>query len=383
MPFNRSHYCGLYIHIPFCEHKCEYCDFFSVTDNHHRQTFVSLLLQEMELTLQSTHIDGLFDTIYLGGGTPSLLTEHEVDILLQFILKHFRMDTNTEITMEINPGSLTDKKLASFRRLGVNRLNVGVQSFVNNELKVLGRIHDADKAFRSVEAVRNRSFDNIGLDLIYGVPGQTQESWQYSLSEAIRLQPEHISAYNLTIENGTPFYDRMLKGEIKPSGQRMETLFFKQTVDTLKQASYKPYEISNYARAPKFYSRHNQKYWYHIPYLGFGPSAHSFWNEKRWANKSSMSDYVFDIENGQRPLAFTESIDDETKEFEYIFLGLRTYDGINLQKFEETFGRAFKSKYGDLVDSLLLNQLADMDQSFFRLTQKGMMISDEITPKFL
>ena len=380
---NLSQQPGIYIHIPFCRHKCGYCDFYSVTNLSVREDFIRALCKEIEISAGRFITSQSFDTVYLGGGTPSLLGEEETERIFASLRKHFRFADDCEITVEVNPGTITPQKLQHYKQVGVNRLSIGVQSFRQNELQLLERIHSVEEAGTAVAMAREAGFDNIGIDLIYALPGQTRQGWEYTLQQAVALQPQHISAYNLTFEEGTPFYRRMQKGELLKMNEEEEKIFFQQTESFLGRAGYLHYEVSNYAVNRDFVSRHNYKYWLHAPYLGFGPSAHSFWQNERHANVRSLDSYLNTLEKNELPLAFTEQIDREKRRFENIFLQLRTYEGIRLQNFENEFELSFTEAYKKQIDHLLHAGLAELNDEHFRLTSKGMMVCDAILPQFI
>ncbi|RLD13467.1 coproporphyrinogen III oxidase [candidate division KSB1 bacterium] len=373
---------GIYLHIPFCERKCGYCDFYSVTALYKKEPFVQSLLKEIEIVGQQISAEATFDTIYLGGGTPSLLTPHELELILQALDKQFKISSDCEITLEANPGTVIEAYLRDYRKLGVNRLSIGVQSFNSWELQLLERIHSADDALRTFRLARDAGFGNISIDLIYALPGQTGSHYLTSLQKAVELQPEHISAYNLIFEEGTSFFVRRQQGVLQQKDEDEEFTFFMMTNEFLSGHGYPAYEVSNYARSPRFYSRHNYKYWQHVPYLGFGPSAHSFWQGERRANARSLSRYLSDLQNGQLPVDFRETIDAGTEEFEYIFLRLRTYEGLNAEYFKQHFGRSFFESYRSIINSLLSMDYAQWEAPYFRLTKKGMAVCDEILPLF-
>lgn len=383
MKKNISSFPGIYIHFPFCERKCGYCDFYSVTHISKIETFVSALLDEISLTKQDKEFDEPFDTIYFGGGTPSLLKIPALEKILSSLYDIFPFKQDTEITIEVNPGTVSEEKLKAYKEIGVNRLSIGVQSFDENELHFLERIHSAGQAREAIEEGRKAGFDNIGLDLISALPSQSIADWENNLRNALSYRPEHLSIYNLTYEQGTPFYKRMLKREITPKAEKDELRFMERTIGILKKSDYLPYEVSNYAQGEQWFSRHNYKYWNHSNYLGFGPSAHSFWDNVRTANARSLQDYFFMIESGRLPVASKEKIDKNTLEFEHIFLSLRTYAGLNLNTFKRKFGFGFINSYKTITSELIKEELAEGTNETFRLTQKGMFICDEILPQFI
>ena len=379
---NTSSNPGIYLHIPFCERKCGYCDFYSVTSLQGKGAFVEALLKEIDLVSRKREPKQIFDTIYLGGGTPSLLTPDELERILQALHTHFKISANCEVTLEANPGTVVESYLQEYRSLGVNRLSLGIQSFNERELHLLERIHSAAEALQTFDLARRTGFENISIDLIYALPGQTKAAWQASLQKAVELQPEHISAYNLIFEEGTPFFKRRQEGILRPKSEDEEFDFFMLTNEFLSAHGYPAYEVSNYTRSPRFYSRHNYKYWQHVPYLGFGPSAHSFWQRERSANVRSLHRYLSELKKGQLPIAFRETIDLKTEEFEHIFLRLRTYEGLDADYFRQNFERSFSETYRSTIELLLSKGFAEWENAYFRLTKKGMAVCDEILPLF-
>ena len=264
---------GLYIHIPFCSTKCGYCNFYSVTSLSSIPDFLEALGREMEMVLGEF---GPFDTVYIGGGTPSILSLNEMENLLARIRRNFALLSDVEMTMEANPADLDLSLLRGLRNLGVNRINIGIQSFDQKILNILGRRHSSIEAISAIETARKAGFENIGLDLIYGAPGQDIRSWLDTLSQALAFDPEHLSCYQLTLESKTPLGKRYEQREFSLPGEELEYDFFIKTAESLEGVGYIHYEVSNFARDIALISRHNQKYWDHTPYLGLGPAAHSF-----------------------------------------------------------------------------------------------------------
>ena len=379
---NISPKSGLYFHIPFCKNKCGYCDFYSVTELKNTGEFLNSLIHEIELTAQKQKINLEFDTIYFGGGTPSILSAVELEKILNTVYNYFSISENVEITLETNPGTVDRLKLISFSKLGINRLSIGVQSFINHELLFLERIHSAEEAERCFYLARECGFTNIGIDLIYALASQKREDLLFSLNKCTNLYPEHISAYNLIFEEGTPFFDLLHMGKIKKQNQKTEASFFNLTDKVLTNAGYKHYEISNYAISDNYISRHNYKYWDHIPYISFGPSAHSFYGNKRWANFRSLSQYIKYLQNGKLPIEFIETLKTKELMFEHIYLKLRTAAGVNLQLFKKQFKKDFLLYFKNTISGLFEKKLAKTINGYFLLTRKGMLLCDEILPEF-
>jgi oxygen-independent coproporphyrinogen III oxidase len=319
---------GLYIHIPFCRSKCPYCDFYSHTD----LSLIPLWLNALEKEIGYYQNQfPLFDTLYLGGGSPSVLTEEDLGFLFKILFGNFHFEPGSEITIEANPNDLTPNKLKRLKRLGVNRISLGVQSFDDQELSFLGRPHTAQDAETVLGWIRKSGFTNLGIDLIYGLPGQSMAQWQASLEKALTFQPEHLSCYQLTIAKGTLFWVRKEKGEFQPIDEAAEEGFFLATANFLQEHGYIHYEVSNFAWEEQYFSRHNQKYWQRHPYLGLGPAAHSFLGNRRWWNVRSVKLYCRALEEGKLPIEDQEELTPEQVQLEKISLGLRTKAGLDLE----------------------------------------------------
>ena len=300
---------GIYVHVPFCVKKCDYCDFYSCTDLEKIQVYVDSLIHEMTMR---TDLSFSSDTLYFGGGTPSLLQPDQIQALLKAVADRFQLSQNTEITIEANPGTVTAEKLAGFYQAGVNRINIGVQSFSDFFLGFLSRIHTAKEAIDSFEAARSVGFDNIGLDLIYGLPGQTERMWQADLDAAIDLRPEHLSCYMLTYESGTRMERNLRNHLFQPLSDKSVGRLYEFTVQYLEDNGYGQYEVSNFSTSHQTRSKHNQKYWTHSPYIGLGQSAHSLTGKKRSWNARSLEVYLDKTGQGHFPVEDTEELDFKT-----------------------------------------------------------------------
>jgi oxygen-independent coproporphyrinogen-3 oxidase len=371
---------GIYIHIPFCVQKCRYCDFYSVTDASLREPFVVALVREIE---GATVFPDPPDTLYFGGGTPSVLEPDAIFKVLEAARRRFSLLEEVEVTLEVNPGTVTRDRLRAYRDAGVNRLNIGVQSFDDGILSFLGRCHSGLEARQAITWAREAGFENVGLDLIYGVPDQTLENWWEALEAGRAFSPEHFSCYMLTYEPGTPLDRLRVSGSIEPMGDDSAAAFFDTTLGVLANAGYEHYEISNFARHPDLRSRHNQKYWDHTPYLGFGPAAHSFsGSERRW-NISDVSAYIERVEAGESPTGDTEKLTPEQVMVETVYLGLRTGDGIDLVRFEKNFGTSFEDLFDAQVKLLREEGLLTLSAGRCALTRRGMRFHDFITARFV
>lgn len=318
---------GLYIHVPFCRSKCPYCAFYSVPSLSLSERWFEAVKKEVVLYKGRF---SPFDSVYVGGGTPSVLSAEHLAGLMGHLFEHFVFSKDLEITIEANPSDLSPERIFAFRAAGFNRVNLGVQSLDDGTLTFLKRRHTADTAVRAFERLREGGFDNIGIDLIYGIGEQPLKAWLETLQRAVCLEAEHISCYQLTFEPGTPFAKRLEKGELLPLREEAERIFFTETAQALEAAGYIHYEISNFARAACFQSRHNRKYWDHTPYLGLGPSAHSFSGKQRWWNVRSIRKYCAALEAGSLPLEEAEDLTPEQIRLETLALGLRTKDGVEL-----------------------------------------------------
>jgi len=330
---------ALYIHFPFCRSKCVYCDFYSVTSLKDESPFINNLLSEIELVCSSSPAtDYKFSTLYIGGGTPSLMSAEHLYQLGRRLRAVFRFSQNAEWSFEANPGALLDRRLAEFKDAGFNRLTLGVQSFHDSELQFLTRIHSARQAEEAVVLAHESGFENIGIDLIFGIPGQTLETWRSTLERAVQLSPTHISIYGLTYETNTPLWRMQKQGRVARCDELKEREMLLLGLELLKRAGYEHYEISNFAK-PGFRSRHNSAYWDGIPFIGLGPSAHSFDGDRRWWNVSDIHRYARELASAKLPIEGGEELDKQARLNELVLLGLRRREGIDLEKLEKTSGR--------------------------------------------
>ncbi len=360
---------GLYIHIPFCRTKCPYCGFYSLASSSLVPRWLNALKKEV---IYYRGMFKCFDSLYLGGGTPTLLSIKELQDILDCLFDNFEIADDAEITIEANPCDMTGEKIAGLRSLGFNRINLGVQSFNDRDLAFLGRRHSAYEAEKALRALRTSGFDNIGMDLIYGMDGQPLERWRETLEKALVHRPEHLSCYQLSVEEGTVFWKMLEKGEIQPLEEEMERAFFELTSEFLEDNGYIHYEISNFARDRAFYSHHNCKYWSHVPYLGLGPSAHSFKGNRRWWNHRSIRRYCDALEQGQAPIEGDEELTDEQRRLESVSLGLRTREGFNLKEIDH--GPEIKEAISRLRDSghILFSN------GHIIPTRKGFLVADRL-----
>lgn len=371
---------GLYLHIPFCAKRCIYCDFFSNTDPKYKEPFLSALLREMEIRKDYLG-NAPLETLYFGGGTPSRLEAADFDRIFQTVDRLFGLGSCSEITLEANPDDLTPDYIARLRSFPFNRISMGVQSFDPGDLRFLNRRHTAEQALRAVESCREQGFSNLSIDLIYGLPGQTPEKWAANLAQALRLDIPHLSAYHLIYEEGTALYRLREAGKVKPVDEEESVAFFSTLIDTLSAAGYLHYEISNFAR-PGCFSRHNTSYWTGEPYLGLGPSAHSYNGTERAWNPSSLPLYIKGMEEGNSILE-TESLDLYTRYNDFIITGLRTMWGIRLSDLREKFGERLAA-YCERQAAFFINQgLLIRSGESLVLSKKGIFISDGIMSDLL
>ena len=371
---------GIYIHIPFCKTRCIYCDFYSTTHSELKDQYISALCKELEM--RKAYLNGEpVQTIYFGGGTPSQLSPTDFQTIFEHIDRIYGMKHCEEITLEANPDDLIPEYLQAISQLPFNRLSIGIQTFNDQTLKLLKRRHDAQQAINAVQNARLAGFNNISIDLIYGLPGESPESWANDLSQAIALQAEHISAYHLTYEKETPIYQMLQKKDIEEVSEENSLLFFAELTQRLSQAGYEQYEISNFC-LPGKYSRHNSSYWKGVNYLGCGPSAHSYNGESREWNVSSLLAYINSIENGKRK-AETEVLDLATRYNDLIVTAMRTQWGLSLSDVEKKYGQAFLDHTLFNAQKYLTGNELAIEDNHLKLTTKGIFISDRIMSDLL
>jgi oxygen-independent coproporphyrinogen-3 oxidase len=365
---------GLYLHIPFCHHKCGYCDFYSITQPEDMELFVGVLLEEI-VYRKETFAGQTIDTVYFGGGTPSLLSGTQINRLMSAIRRHYALAQDTEITLEANPGTVDTGKLAIYRDAGVNRISMGAQSFAVAELEFLERIHSADQIALAVEDCLRAGINKISVDLLSALPGQSLQALRQNLQKAVALPVHHLSVYTLIIEENTRFGQMHRSGLLQACDSETEAEHYEQTLDFLAGKGFEMYEVSNFARGQEYYSRHNQKYWNYVPYLGLGPSAHSFDGHRRWANKRDLKHY---LKGGFRNVR-QEELNRTTQVEEYAFLALRQKRGIDKRHFRQLFGVPFDTIYADFIARFKASEFVENDDNRFCLTTRGMLLCDEIS----
>lgn len=366
---------GLYLHIPFCKQACYYCDFHFSTNQSQKTELVRQIAHE--LYLQRDYLKGEpVETIYFGGGTPSLLTAKELEILFSAIYKYYPVAENPEITLEANPDDLTPEKLAELRLAGINRLSIGIQSFDENILRFLNRAHTAHEAFLCLEAAHEAGISNLSIDLIYSIPGQDDEQLRNNLAEAIRLKPTHISAYSLTLEEKTVFGRWASHGKLTAMEENLSASQFEIVMDTLTHHGYRHYEISNFC-LPGYESKHNTSYWQQKKYLGVGPSAHSFDTDSRQFNISNNPLYIKALHDDRIPFE-REVLTRENKINEYLFTSLRTDRGCSLTYLSLQFQYDLMKKSTLYLDKLATEKLVEITDNTLVLTRAGKLVADRI-----
>ena len=369
---------ALYVHIPFCEHKCIYCSFYSIESFAGKDRFLAALDREIGMVAERSSLREV-ETLFFGGGTPSMLSPEEIGGIIARLQEFYTFAPDAEITMECNPGALNREWLEGYRDAGVNRLSFGVQSFHNDELKFLTRIHTAEQAEENIRLVRS-VFDNVSLDLIFALPGQTMERWTENMERAVDLGTDHISAYALIFEEGTPLNRMRIKGNVTPAENDLEGEMYDATVSFLAEHGLNQYETSNYAR-PGFACRHNIAYWERRPYDAFGPSAHSFTLEGdhgiRRANVSSLTAYLHALEENSSPVVTVERLSQIEALEEIVLLGLR-HGGLELTPFAVTAGRDLQEMASRTVGMMLSQGYGELTEKRLTLTPEGSIFADRL-----
>lgn len=371
---------GIYLHIPFCRSRCSYCDFATgAYEAPLAERYTTALVQE----IGSGPTDAQVDTIYFGGGTPSLLAPGQVERILGAVQKRFSVADGAEVTMEMNPGTVTRAGLVHLRRLGINRASFGAQTFDDEALRRLGRTHTAADARRTLGDLRAAGFENISLDLIAGLPAQTLTDWAANLDEALALRPEHLSLYLLEIHEGTPLAEQVRRGAQARPSEDLAAEMYTLMVERLTAAGYEHYEISNFS-LPGRESRHNTKYWTGAPVYGFGSSAHSFDGERqRWSNERDAARYLALVEAGASPVVEMIELDEREARAESLFLGLRLLRGVDLRDLRARFRADPRELYADDLGRLREAGLIEFDDHFMRLTPSGALLSNEVFTAFV
>lgn len=386
---------GLYIHIPFCIRKCSYCDFLSFTASDQvKEQYVQQLIRELQVR-SAAFKDYFLDTVFLGGGTPSVLEGRQIAEIMEAVQGNFKLERNAEITMEMNPGTVNEEKLIAYRKAGINRISFGVQSMQNKELELLGRIHTVEDFLQNYKAARKVGFSNINMDLMSALPNQTLKDVKKNLTEAAKLSPEHLSCYGLIIEEDTPFYQVYEEQELRRQAgeerqedalptEQSEREMYQWISDFLEEQGYVHYEISNYAK-PGMECKHNLKYWERKEYLGAGLGAASFVGDIRWSNLRTMEEYLqADIEQEPEKLVEEREVVNEISAIEeFMFLGLRTIQGISKTEFYQSFGKEYMQVYQTVHHKMISQGLLEEEGDRVRLTKQGIDVSNYVMGEFM
>lgn len=369
---------SIYIHVPFCERKCTYCDFYSIESTQYIADFVDTLLSEIELRLSTLPAPPNPNTIFFGGGTPTLLTPEQMQRIMAALPSPA---DGAEITMEANPGTITKEKLTAYRAIGVNRLSIGIQSFQAPELEFLTRIHSAEQAVQGVALAREAGFENVNVDLMFALPNQTMTSLADTIRRTLELRPDHISAYSLIYEHGTPLYRRLMKGEVTPTNDEVDADMYEFVTTQLTSAGYHQYEVSNFARNGK-QCKHNLTYWHALDHLSFGPSAHGLLHGMRYWNHRSLTSWRLLVQQGTLPQANTESLSRNEQLEELLFLTLRA-NGLPFQRIYDEFGLDLQHVAESIFNQWVEGGLAIWKTDTLQLTPRGYAICDELTVQMM
>ncbi len=372
---------ALYIHIPFCDHKCIYCDFYSIITSDNISSFLQSLKKEIKYYGENYSSNRIITSIFFGGGTPSLMQPEYLEEIISSIAENFTVSAEAEITMETNPGTVDKEKLRKFRSSGINRISIGVQSFNDDELKFLTRVHNSSTAVETLHIASEVGFENISLDLIFNLPKQTKQIWLSNLKQAIQLPIKHISTYSLILERGTILNKMVLDGKVKMQSDDHDADLYETTIDFLTQNGFYQYEVSNFTK-PGYECKHNNAYWQYKDYLGLGTSAHSFVDGKRWWNYSSLKRYINEIDTNGNAVANHEELSPEEFHNEYVMLALRSA-GIKLNNYKNTFGNNWLTKNYTYLKKLENENFILFDDSNIKLTKKGYAVCDEILQNIL
>ena len=371
---------GIYIHIPFCKRRCIYCDFFSTTQSEKKSAYVHALCQELDM--RKDYLEGEdIETIYLGGGTPSQLTQKELKEIFSSLYNIYKVKENAEITLEANPDDLTPEYIHMLRTLPINRISMGIQTFQEETLKLLHRRHTAQQAIEAVKHCREAGFQNISIDLMYGLPGETLETWKEDLQQAIALHPEHISAYHLIYEEGTALWKLREQNQVEEADEDLSVTLFKTLIEELTHAGYEHYEISNFC-LPGLHSRHNSSYWTGKKYLGCGPSAHSFNGTSRQWNVASLDKYIQSIQQGELDYEI-EELDIYTRYNDFVITTIRTHWGMSLSHLRSTYGENLYQYCLRMAKPHLEQGVLEIKEDTLKLTKEGIFISDGIMSDLL
>lgn len=368
---------GIYIHFPYCVHKCSYCDFYSIENLNSRNKFIEMLCRELELraTILGRKISA--DTLFIGGGTPSLMKPHHIEKVFASLRDFVDFELNSEMTMECNPGTIDVKFMSFYKDMGINRISFGVQSFIERDLKFLERIHNPKEVIEAIDIARNVGFENISIDLMFALPDQTPEDWRYNLENAVKLGTNHISAYSLIYEPGTPLYEEYINGKVTPQNDDQDSALYEVTDEVLSIAGFEQYEVSNYAKNG-YKCKHNLKYWSSGQYLGLGPSAHGYINGKRYWNYRNNDIYFKMLANNEVPEEGSEILSQNQIVFEKIYLGLRA-EGLDNDEFIKAFDVDIFELNKDYIARLCKAGFMVKNGNHIKLTNSGYFTGDNIT----
>ena len=371
---------GIYIHTPFCKRRCIYCDFFSTTQSEKKPAYVHALCQELDM--RKDYLEGEdIETIYLGGGTPSQLSQEELEEIFSTLYNIYKVKEDAEITLEANPDDLTPEYVHMLRSLPINRISMGIQTFQEETLKLLHRRHTARQAIEAFQRCREAGFQNISIDLMYGLPGETLDTWKQDLQQAIALRPEHISAYHLIYEEGTALWKLKEQHQVEEADEDLSVTLFRTLIDELTRAGYEHYEISNFC-LPGLHSRHNSSYWTGKKYLGCGPSAHSFNGTSRQWNVASLDKYIHAIQQGKLDYEI-EELDIYTRYNDFVITAIRTHWGMSLSQLRSTYGEELYRYCLRMAKPHLAQGVLEMKEDTLKLTKEGIFISDGIMSDLL
>ena len=374
---------SIYVHIPFCAVKCPYCDFYSVAKSDDAITeYMSRLQDEIAYFAERHSARYEVPTIFFGGGTPSYVPSKHIAQTLENLRKYFRLRADAEITLEMNPGSCETAKLGDYRAMGINRISIGVQSFDNAELHFLGRVHNADEAHAAIRAVKAVGFDNFNTDFIFALPGQPLSRWKNTLQKAIAYEPPHLSAYNLTYEEGTVLAQQKKQGAVRPATDTMELRMTERTIEILSSAGLAHYEISNFSK-PLKESRHNLAYWNGRDYLGFGAGAHSFLQGRRFSKKRSLRDYMATTSRDRVDILEDESLSPQRRFWELLVIGLRDLRGVNVTGLASRLGLAQDAVMHSKLEPWLQQGFLEWKNELLKLAHRGILYYDQIAAELI
>ena len=371
---------GLYLHIPYCLHKCGYCDFNSHPENRKEAIhYIDALLKELRSYAKKEYT---VTSVFMGGGTPTILLPSQLKQILNTVQQGFNLTSDCEITIEANPATIKLQSLQEIRKAGYNRISIGVQSFDQKELQLLERVHGEKEIHSTVHRARSANFENLSMDLIFALPGQTIEKWQSNLKQAIAKNPDHLSTYNLTIEPATAFFKLHKRGKLILPNEDIQLEMYETTIRTLKDAGYQHYEISNFAK-PGMESQHNINYWNNGEYIGVGAGASSYLNGERFKNTNLPSNYIREIKAKKNAIESRERLEPIHAMGETLMLGLRMLKGISVDAFERRFQVSFQKVYGKVLAPLLNQELITYNQNRIALSRKGLLLANSVILKFM